>query len=249
MALPDGLVASKVIAIHLNYRSRAEQRGRTPTAPSYFLKPPSSISAGGDVVRPRGAQLLTFEGEIAVIVGARARHVTPRRAREHIGFYAPANDFGAYDFRWADRGSNLLSKGQDGFTPIGPALTAADAGSGALTLRTTVNGEVRQEASTAELIFTFAELIADLSRLITLEPGDVILTGTPAGAGVVAPDDVVEVTLEGAGSVISTVVEAREELKPYGAMPKVTPEARALATGINAPRPASLSDEARAALK
>lgn len=248
MKLPGGLAPSKVIAVHLNYHSRAAQRGRVPTEPSYFLKPPSSISAGGDVVRPQGTELLAFEGEIAVIIGARARDVTPREASEHIGFYAPANDFGVHDFRWADRGSNVLSKGQDGFTPIGPAIPAQGIDRPALRLSTTVNGVVRQQATGADLIFTFAELIADLSRFMTLEAGDVILTGTPAGAGVVSPGDVVEVALEGAGSVTSTVVEATAPLKPYGAMPKPSPEARAFATGINTPRPAVLSDGARAAL-
>ncbi|HLH67397.1 MAG TPA: fumarylacetoacetate hydrolase family protein [Solirubrobacteraceae bacterium] len=194
--LPDGLTASKVIAVHLNYASRAAQRGRTPTEPSYFLKPPSSLSPGGAVVRPRGAQLLAFEGEIALIVSRRARHVTLERAAEHIGHYAAANDFGAHDFRWADRGSNLLSKGQDGYTPLGPAIPAAGIDPTRLTLTTTVNGELRQRGSGEELLFGFARLVADLSRFMTLEPGDVILTGTPAGAGVVGPGDVVEVTVE-----------------------------------------------------
>jgi 5-oxopent-3-ene-1,2,5-tricarboxylate decarboxylase/2-hydroxyhepta-2,4-diene-1,7-dioate isomerase len=248
VALPDGLTPSKVIAVHLNYHSRAAQRGRVPTEPSYFLKPASSISAGGDVVRPRGAELLAFEGEIAVIIGTRARNVTPEQAPDHIGSYAPANDFGVHDFRWADRGSNVLAKGQDGFTPIGPARPAADVDPATLHLSTRVNGEVRQDATGADLIFTFAELIADLSRLMTLEPGDVILTGTPAGANLVQPGDVVEVSLEGAGTVTSTVVEAAHELEPYGAMPKASPEARAFATGVNTPRPTVLSDDAWAAL-
>ena len=248
MALPDGLTPSKVIAVHLNYHSRAAQRGRVPSEPSYFLKPPSSVSSGGDVVRPHGTELLAFEGEIAVIIGARARDVTPKRAAEHVGWLAPANDFGVHDFRWADRGSNVLAKGQDGFTPIGPPIPAEGVDRAALRLRTTVNGEVRQEATGGDLIFTFAELVADLSRFMTLEPGDVILTGTPAGTGVVQPGDVVEVTLEGAGSVTSTVVQSTAGLKPYGAMPKATAEARAYATGINTPRPATLSDDARTAL-
>ncbi|HEY5429942.1 MAG TPA: fumarylacetoacetate hydrolase family protein [Solirubrobacteraceae bacterium] len=249
MALPDGLTPGKVVAVHLNYHSRAAQRGRTPTEPSYFLKPTSSISSGGDVIRPRGAELLAFEGEIAVIIGTRARDVTPKRAADHIGWFAAANDFGVHDFRWADRGSGVLAKGQDGFTPIGPAMPAAGVELAALRLRTTVNGEVRQEATAADLIFTFAELIADLSRFMTLEPGDVILTGTPAGANVVAPGDVVEVSLEGAGTVTSTVVQSGAELKPYGAMPKQTAEARAFATGVNTPRPAPLSADGIAALK
>jgi 5-oxopent-3-ene-1,2,5-tricarboxylate decarboxylase/2-hydroxyhepta-2,4-diene-1,7-dioate isomerase len=248
VAAPEWAAPSKVIAVHLNYHSRAAQRGRVPTEPSYFLKPPSSLSAGGDVVRPRGTELLAFEGEIAVIIGTRARDVTPEQAADHIAFYAPANDFGVHDFRWADRGSNVLAKGQDGFTPIGSTIRAGDMDPAALHLTTRVNGELRQDATGAELIFTFAELIADLSRFMTLEPGDVILTGTPAGANVVQPGDVVEVTLDGAGSVTSTVVEAGADLRPYGAMPKPTAEARAFATGVNTPRPVALSDDARAIL-
>ena len=242
------MAASKVIAVHLNYHSRAAQRGRVPAEPSYFLKPTTSISSGGDVVRPRGTELLAFEGEIAVVIGARARHVTPAQATDHIGFYAPANDFGVHDFRWADRGSNLLAKGHDGFTPIGPAIPATGIDPATLRLRTTVNGELRQDATGSDLIFTFAELVADLSRFMTLEPGDVILTGTPAGANVVAPGDTVEVSLEGAGSVTSRVVEATSDLKPYGAMPRATPEARAFATGVNTPRPATLSADGLALL-
>jgi 5-oxopent-3-ene-1,2,5-tricarboxylate decarboxylase/2-hydroxyhepta-2,4-diene-1,7-dioate isomerase len=248
LALPDGLTPSKVIGVHLNYHSRAAQRGRVPSEPSYFLKPPSSISAGGDIVRPQGTELLAFEGEIAVIIGTRARDVTPKQASDHIGWFAPANDFGVHDFRWADRGSNVMAKGQDGFTPIGPAIPAHGIDRAALHLRTTVNGKLRQDTTGADLIFTFAELVADLSRFMTLEPGDVILTGTPAGANVVGPGDVVEVTLEGAGTVASTIVPARAELKPYGAMPKATAEARAFATGINTPRPAPLSPDAVGAL-
>ncbi len=237
---------TKVIGVHVNYRSRAAQRGRMPSEPSYFLKPPSSISAGGELVRPQGAELLVFEGEIAVILGSRARGVRPEQARDCIGWLAPAGDFGVQDFRWADRGSNVLAKGQDGLTPIGPALpagpllAAAELDSAALRLITTVNGSVRQDATLDDLIFGFEQLIADLARLITLEPGDVILTGTPAGAGVVEPGDVVEIALHGAGgeplsAVRSTVVEAAEPLAPYGAMPKATDEARAFALGTEAP--------------
>jgi 5-oxopent-3-ene-1,2,5-tricarboxylate decarboxylase/2-hydroxyhepta-2,4-diene-1,7-dioate isomerase len=179
--------ASKVIAVHLNYHSRARQRGRTPTEPSYFLKPPSTLSAGGDVVRPHGTELMAYEGEIAVIIATAARDVTPERAAEHIGWLAPANDLGVHDFRWADRGSGVLAKGQDGFTPLGPAIPATQVAGPPprWRLRTIVNGETRQDATAADMIFSFGQLIADLSRFMTLEPGDVILTGTPAGVGVV----------------------------------------------------------------
>ena len=250
MPVPDGLRPTKVIAVHLNYRSRAEQRGRLPSEPSYFLKPPSSISDGGPVERPSGAELLAYEGEIAVIVGARVREATLDEAQAAIGWYAPANDFGVHDFRWADRGSNVLAKGHDGYTPIGPAVAADDVEQGALHVRTYVNGAVVQDAGTDELLFGFAELIADLSRFITLERGDVILTGTPAGAGIVEPGDVIEVELAGLGtSVSSTVVEAGRPLAQHGAMPRATAAARAFAAGVNAPRPVTLSTDAEAALR
>jgi 2-keto-4-pentenoate hydratase/2-oxohepta-3-ene-1,7-dioic acid hydratase in catechol pathway/regulator of RNase E activity RraA len=254
LALPDGLRPGKVIGVHLNYHSRAAQRGRVPTEPSYFIKATSALSGGGDVVRPQGTELLTFEAEIAVIIGTRARNVTPEEAGRHIGWYAPANDFGLHDFRWADRGSNVMAKGQDGFSPVGPAMPAQGVDPATLRITSTVNGEVRQDATGADLIFSFAQLIADLSRFMTLEPGDVILTGTPAGADVVVPGDVVVVTLEGAGSVTSTIVQSTRELARYGAMPKATPDARAFATGTPppgapAPAPPRLPAEAEAALR
>ena len=249
MQLPDGLAPTKVVAVHLNFRSRAEQRGRIPSEPSYFLKPPSSISDGGPVARPQGAELMTFEGEIAVILGARVRHVAPDEASRAIGWYAPANDLGVYDFRWADRGSNVLAKGHDGFTPIGPAALAVDVDPAALRLLTRVNGEIVQDAGTDDLIFPFGQLVADLSRFMTLERGDLILSGTPAGAGIVGPGDVVEVELAGVGSVRSTIVEASQPLAPYGAMPRATSEARALANGAPAGRPVRLTAAATSALR
>jgi 5-oxopent-3-ene-1,2,5-tricarboxylate decarboxylase/2-hydroxyhepta-2,4-diene-1,7-dioate isomerase len=254
LRLPDGLRAGKVIGVHVNYRSRAAQRGRVPTEPSYFIKATTALSGGGDVVRPPGTELLTFEAEIAVIIGSAARNVTPEEAGGHIGWYAPANDFGLHDFRWADRGSNVMAKGQDGFSPVGPAMPAARVDPATLHLTGLVNGEVRQDTTGEDLIFSFAQLVADLSRFMTLEPGDVILSGTPAGASVVVPGDVVEVRLEGAGSVTSTIVQGATELAPYGAMPKATADARAFATGTPPPpppppRPAVLSAAAVAALR
>jgi 2-keto-4-pentenoate hydratase/2-oxohepta-3-ene-1,7-dioic acid hydratase in catechol pathway/regulator of RNase E activity RraA len=241
---------TKIVAVHVNFRSRAEQRGSVPAVPSYFLKPPSSLASDGDaIVRPRGAELLTFEGEIAAIVGRQARHVSPERGAEHIGWYAPANDFGLYDLRWADRGSNLLSKGQDGFTPMGRAVPADTVELEALILRTLVNGEVAQEDVSGNLIFPIGFLVADLSRFLTLEPGDVILSGTPAGSRPVEPGDVVEVELMGVGRVRNTIVEADRDLPGFGAQPKVTPAVRAAAFGTTAPRRVLLSDEAKRALR
>src|SRR5215471_7345044 len=140
MPLPEDLVPSKVVGVHLNYRSRAEQRGRIPSQPSYFLKPPSSIAGDGEVIRPQGAELLAFEGEIAAIIGQAVRDATPAEGAAAIGWYAPANDFGAHDFRWVDRGSNVLAKGQDGYTRIGPAVAASDVDPATLRLTTRVNG-------------------------------------------------------------------------------------------------------------
>lgn len=239
---------SKVLAVHLNYPSRADERGRVPSVPSYFLKPPSSISAtGAPVIRPRGSTLLCFEGELAVVVGRRARSLDPGEAMDCVGWYAAANDFGLYDLRWADRGSNLLSKGQDGFTPLSAAVPADGIDPASLSIRTLVNGEVVQEDSTSTLLFPIEQLLADLTRFITLEPGDIILTGTPAGSRPTVPGDVVEVAIDGVGSV-SNPIEEGDSVRDYGAIPRSTPEARAAALGAHAPRPFALSPEARRSL-
>ena len=116
----------KIIAIHLSYASRADQRGRRPDAPSYFFKPSSSVAAsGGTIERPAGTELLAFEGEIALVIGTTARRVPLAEAWDHVGWVTASNDFGLYDLRANDKGSNVRSKGGDGFTPIGPALVDA----------------------------------------------------------------------------------------------------------------------------
>ncbi|MDN5726123.1 MAG: fumarylacetoacetate hydrolase family protein [Propionibacteriales bacterium] len=188
----------KIIAVHLSYASRAEQRGRTPEAPSYFFKPTSSLApSGGMIERPAGTELLAFEGEIALVIRNTARHVSLDQAWSHVGWVTAANDFGLYDLRANDKGSNVRSKGGDGFTPLGPALLeAADLDPTALRVRTWVNGNLVQDDTTAGLIFPLAQIVADLSQHLTLEPGDVILTGTPAGSSVVVPGDVVEVEVD-----------------------------------------------------
>ncbi len=231
MEHPLGLAPGKIVAVHLNYRSRAAERGRTPAVPSYFVKPTSSLSwSGRPVVRPAGCELLAFEGEIAIIIGTRAHRVAPEHALDHVAGYAAANDFGVYDFKHADLGSNLRAKGQDGYTPIGPAILQTDDPT-KLWLRTYVNGKLVQEACTDELLFGFDLLIADLSRLMTLEPGDIILAGTPAGSTVVQPGDVVEVELENTGRLRNEIVADDHELAPYGVQPKITDEVRAAAYG------------------
>ncbi|GII84272.1 hypothetical protein Ssi03_22620 [Sphaerisporangium siamense] len=250
MEHPLGLAPQKIIAVHLNYRSRAAERGRTPAVPSYFLKPPSSLSwSGRPVVRPAGCELLAFEGEIAIVIGKRAHRVSPAHALEHVAGYTAANDFGVYDFKHADLGSNLRAKGQDGFTPVGPEILR-DADPDRLRLRTYVNGELVQDASTEELLFGFDLLVADLSRFMTLEPGDLILAGTPAGSTVVRPGDVVEVELEGAGRLRNQVVADERDVPGYGVQAKVTEETRAAAYGsAGAPSAGVLDEETAAALR
>ena len=154
-----------------------------------------------------------------------------------MAFITAANDFGVYDLRYADRGSNLRSKGLDGYTPVGPRLLVARAVDlAALRLRTWVNGELAQDAWPArDMLFGFDDIVADLSRLITLDPGDVILTGTPTGSTVVRPGDEVEVEVSAgnysSGRLRSTIVEADYPLDPPGAMPRADDAERAAAYG------------------
>src|SRR5699024_321673 len=187
----------KIIAVHVAYESRAAQRGKRPAQPTYFLKAGSSVAATGETIaRPAGTSLLAFEGEIAVVIGTTARRVTEAEAWSHVAGVTASNDFGLYDMKAADKGSNVRSKSRDGFTPLGPELIpAAEAAPDSLHIRTWVNGEVVQDDGTSarQLIFSLPRIIADLSQHLSLEPGDVILTGTPSGSSVVVPGDTVEV--------------------------------------------------------
>src|SRR3954454_6868606 len=231
----------KIIAVHLNYPSRIAQRGRTPAHASYFLKPTSSVASSGDAIeRPADTELLAFEGEVALIIGHTTRRVTPEQGWAAVSGITAANDWGVYDLRAVDKGSNLRNKGGDGFTPLGPAVIEADTiDPAALRVRTWLNGDLVQEDSTADLAFPFGVLVADLSQLITLEPGDVILTGTPAGSSVAVPGDVVEVevdapTAPGApttGRLLSRVVEGTVPFADFGAKPTVDDVQRVEAWG------------------
>ncbi|HLU54144.1 MAG TPA: fumarylacetoacetate hydrolase family protein [Pseudonocardia sp.] len=240
----------KVIAVHLNYPSRAAQRGRTPAAASYFLKPPSSLSGSGTVERPAGTELLGFEGEIALVIGKAARRVRPEDGWAHVGWVTAANDLGLHDLRTADRGSNVRSKGGDGYTPLGPQLLpAAEVDPAGLRIRTWLDGELVQDDTSETLLFGFGHLVADLSRMLTLEEGDVVLTGTPAGASVAGPGQVIEVevsTVDGGRSTgrLRTEVVEGPPLAPWGSGPHVDEAVRADAYGAP-PGPAALPDELR----
>ena len=216
---------SKIIAVHLAYQSRlTEYLARTPAYPSYFLKPPSTLGGHRGIVRrPRGTRFLNYEGELAVVIGRRMHGVPEDQALDHVAGYAPANDVGLHDFRHADRGSMLRVKGQDGFLPIGPWVTPAqDFDPTDFTLRTRLNGEVVQEATAEDMIWGVAYQLADLSRLITLEPGDVVLTGTPANSRPMQPGDVVAVEISGLGRVESTVADWDVDLTAVGDQPAVS---------------------------
>jgi regulator of RNase E activity RraA/2-keto-4-pentenoate hydratase/2-oxohepta-3-ene-1,7-dioic acid hydratase in catechol pathway len=242
-----GQPPSKIVAVHVSYRSRAAERGRLPSWPSYFLKPPSTLAASGTpVLRPPGCELLAFEGEVALVIGTRTSRVSPADAWRHVRWVTAANDFGVYDLRYADNGSNVRSKGIDGFTPVGPRLLdAALLDPERIRLRTWVNGALAQNAlSGDDLLFSYADIVADISRLTTLEPGDVILTGTPTGSTVVRPGDLVEVEVSQEGTALTTgrlrspVADAGYDLSPPGAMPHADDAQREAAYGASgAPGP------------
>lgn len=231
----------KIIAVHVAFHSRAAQRNRWPQKPSYFLKAASSLSpTGATIKRPKGTELLAFEGEIALVIGKPARNVSLDEAWDHVAYVTASNDLGIYDFRAQDKGSNLRSKSRDGFTPIGPDLIDAHAVDPTqLRLRTWVNGQLVQDDGTSDeqLIFPLAQFIADLSQHLTLETGDVILTGTPAGSTVIVPGDVVEVEVDvpggpSSGRLSNTVVESLDDFDPeIGLLPAIDDKQRADAWG------------------
>ena len=216
---------SKIIATHLTYRSRVEEyAARTPPEPSYFMKPPTTLNGHlGLLRRPRGARFLNYEGEVAVVVGRCMHGVPEQDVLSYVAGYACANDVGLHDFRHADRGSMLRVKGQDGFCPIGPELVPADQfDPTSFELRTYLNGEVVQHGTAADLIWPISYLLADLCRLITLEPGDVVLSGTPANSRPMEPGDRVDVEISGLGRLSNTVVEWDVDLSGPGDQPQVS---------------------------
>lgn len=226
---------TKIIATHLTYRSRVEEfMAKLPPAPTYFQKPTSSLNAhGGDVVRPRPCKYLNFEGEIAIVIGRRAFDISPDDAAAVIAGYTIANDYGLHDFRDTDAGSMLRVKGSDTLCPVGPGLVD-DWDFHDKTITTLVNGEVRQSGNTSEMVWDMHYLVADLARTITLLPGDLILSGTPAGSRPVEPGDVVSVEVEGLGRLTNTIVEGAVMVRSdIGAQPGESEEVVSTALGGN----------------
>jgi 5-oxopent-3-ene-1,2,5-tricarboxylate decarboxylase/2-hydroxyhepta-2,4-diene-1,7-dioate isomerase len=224
---------SKILAVHLNYRSRVEEfMARLPAAPTYFQKPTTALNAHlGEVVRPPGCRFLNYEGEIAIVIGQTCRNVSPAQAEAHIAGYTIANDFGLHDFRDTDAGSMLRVKGSDSLCPVGPGLVTGWDFRDKI-IRTAVNGVTRQEASTTEMEWDMAYLVADLARTITLLPGDIILSGTPAGSRPVEPGDLVTVEVEGLGALTNTIVAGEIPIREdVGAQPSASEEVVSTAMG------------------
>lgn len=236
---------TKIIACHLNYRGRVEEfMTKLPPAPTYFHKPTTALNShGGDVVRPKRCRYLNYEGEIAIVIGEKAFNIGTDEAEHFIAGYSIANDYGLHDFRDTDAGSMLRVKGSDTLCPVGPGLVT-DWDFHDRRIRTLVNGEVRQSASTSEMEWDMHYLVADIARTITLLPGDVILSGTPAGSRPVEPGDVVSVEVDGLGTLTNTIVEGAIQVRPeVGAQPSESEEVISTALGgdwefrgIRAPR-------------
>ena len=227
------VVPTKIVAVHLNYSSRVEEFGTTlPAAPTYFHKPTSALNSHrGDVVRPERCKWLNYEGEVAIVVGRTCRNVSPVDAGHYIAGYTIGNDYGLHDFRDTDAGSMLRVKGSDTLCPLGPGLVD-DWDFHHKTLRTIVNGTVRQEASTDEMEWDMHYLVADIARTITLFPGDVLLSGTPATSRTVYPGDVVEVEVEGLGTLRNTIVSGPVAVREdVGAQPTESEQVLSTAKG------------------
>ncbi len=224
---------TKIIAVHLNYPSRSDEfMTKLPPAPTYFHKPITALNSHkGAVVRPAGLQWLNYEGEIVIVIGRTCRNVSPAEAGDYIAGYSVGNDYGLHDFRDTDAGSMLRVKGSDTLAPVGPGLVT-DWDFRGKTIRTLVNGAVVQEDSTDTMEWDMHYLVADLARTITLVPGDMIFSGTPANSRPVQPGDVVEVEVDGLGRLTNTIVEGPTPIRTdVGAQPTSSEEVVSTALG------------------
>jgi 2-keto-4-pentenoate hydratase/2-oxohepta-3-ene-1,7-dioic acid hydratase in catechol pathway len=197
---------SKIVGIGQNYRAHAAEMGKgIPEEPLMFLKPPSSVIGDGvPIERPAGYERVDFEGELGVVIGKRAKNVSREDALEYVAGYTCVNDVSCRDLQKKD-GQWARAKGFDSFCPVGPRVVPGLDPSN-LRITTRLNGVVKQDSSTSDMIFDVPTIIAFVSRHMTLEQGDVITTGTPAGVANLSPGDVVEVEISGIGILRNPVV-------------------------------------------
>lgn len=199
------IIPSKIICLARNYAAHAtEQNVAVPEIPMIFLKPPSSILPDrGTIELPPQSKQVEHEAELAVVIGKQGRWIKPEEVRDYILGYTIANDVTARDLQHKD-GQWGRAKGFDTFCPLGPSIvTDLDTSDILITCR--VNGELRQMASTKEMVFSIPQLVAYISSIMTLVPGDIILTGTPAGVGALEDGDRVEVEIDGIGILVNQV--------------------------------------------
>jgi 2-keto-4-pentenoate hydratase/2-oxohepta-3-ene-1,7-dioic acid hydratase in catechol pathway len=201
---------TKIIGIGTNYRLHAQEMGKgIPDEPLMFLKPPSALISDGEPIhRPAGYERVDFEGELGVVIKQRARSVPRERALDVVDGYVCVNDVTVRDLQKKDV-QFTRAKGFDTFCPVGPRVVSGLDPSN-LRIVTRVNGKVRQDSTTADMIFDVPTLIAFCSRFMTLEPGDLISTGTPSGVGNLTPGDVVEIEIEGIGILKNPVIAQPE---------------------------------------
>ncbi len=200
------VLPSKIICVGRNYVAHAQEHAaEVPEVPLLFLKPPSSVIGPNDyVVLPPQSKQVEHEAELAVVIGRQGRWIAPENALDYVFGYTIANDVTARDLQRRD-GQWTRGKGFDTFCPIGPWIkTDFDPADALITCH--VNGEMRQMASTRDMVFSVRQLIAFSSSVMTLEPGDLILTGTPAGVGLLLPGDIVEISIENLGTLRNPVI-------------------------------------------
>jgi 2-keto-4-pentenoate hydratase/2-oxohepta-3-ene-1,7-dioic acid hydratase in catechol pathway len=202
----------RIFGVGLNYAAHAKEAGQpNPSFPMLFMKPPTAVIGPDEaIVYPRQGKRVDFECELAVVIGRQARRIPQAQALEAVFGYTCANDVSERSIQFAEMktGTMVIGKAFDTFCPLGPAIVT-DIDPGNLAITTRLNGETRQKSHTSDLIFSVAEIVAYLSDAITLLPGDVILTGTPAGIGPMQPGDVVEIEIEKIGVLRNTVVADR----------------------------------------
>jgi len=225
-------VPTKIIAVHLNYESRTKEfLTKLPAAPTYFHKPITALNSHrGDVVRPKRCKWLNYEGEIVIIIGKTCKDVSIEEAGEYIAGYSVGNDFGLHDFRDTDAGSMLRVKGADSLAPVGPGIVT-DWDFRNKMIRTYVNGELKQEDNTDNMEWNMHYLVADIARTITLVPGDMIFSSTPAHSRPLQIGDIVEVEVDGLGRLSNTITEGHLIREGVGAQPTESEEVVSTAMG------------------